>query len=121
MEGREDGGDRPDLDLAGASAAGLGHGGFGTLGTGAEREKVTNEANLDDDVRIPQTREIVEVGADSGVDSGLDTLRTKPKLAGGEREDQISKSVVSGEVIGAAVAELHETAERAVGAVVQPP
>ena len=38
----------------------------------------TNEANFDDDVIISQNKEAVEVVANSGVDSGLDTRRTKP-------------------------------------------
>ena len=45
---------------------------------GPIRGNVTNEANLDDDVRILQTREIVDVTADSGDGLGLDNLRTKP-------------------------------------------
>jgi hypothetical protein len=42
--------------------------------------EITNEANFDDDVRIPQITEIVDVTVDSGDGSGLDKLRTKPKV-----------------------------------------
>jgi hypothetical protein len=98
MEGRTDGGDRLDVDLADEPGAGLCHDGFGALDTDAEGENVTNEANFYDDVRIPQMQEIVEVVADSGVDSGLDTLRTKPISAGGGNDERIEN--MGSEMVG---------------------
>ncbi len=58
-------------------------------------EIVTNEPKLDQDVITAQNEESVEVVANSGVFSGLDTLRTNPKpgCGGEEEEGARSKSV----------------------------
>jgi hypothetical protein len=45
---------------------------------GSESEIATNEANSDREVITSQTEELVEVAANSGDFSGLDTRRTKP-------------------------------------------
>jgi hypothetical protein len=42
-------------------------------------EKITNEPEVDDDVRIQQTQENVEVAANSGVESGLDKTTNEPE------------------------------------------
>jgi hypothetical protein len=55
---------------------------------GADGRNMTNEANADEDVKTIETEDIVEVMADSGVVSGLDNLRTKPKSEGGGNDEE---------------------------------
>ena len=47
---------------------------------GGRRQNVTNEAKFCDDVFNTENKGDIEVTADSGGDSGLDTGRTKPEL-----------------------------------------
>ena len=58
---------------------------------------VTNEPNFDDDVINTQAHEVVEVAANSGECSGLDTLRTNPTGEGVVWEEgEISNSNAEG-------------------------
>ena len=61
-------------------------------------------------MRITQTQEIVGVAADSGWESGLDTLRTKPFLEGRVDPEIGACSAYNGEgrVTGWAGTNLHE-------------
>ena len=76
---------------------------------GPIRGNVTNEANLDDDVRISQTREIVDVTADSGDGLGLDNLRTKPKSAGVSGPLSVVSCLGTERCDGAGLSGLHPT------------
>ena len=62
----------------------------GSSPTSAE-ESFTNEPELHEDVSFSQTQEIVEITADSGVDSGLDKVADMLG-AGGSEEDEIGDS-----------------------------
>ena len=54
----------------------------------AEGENATNEPKLDRDVSTIQSKENIEVVANSDAFSGLDTLRTNPRPGCGWREDE---------------------------------
>jgi hypothetical protein len=78
VAGRELGIEQPADEQDGTPAAGFGDD-LTTAHTGSGGRNVTNEANFYDDVRISQRHEIADVTVDSGHNSGLDNLRTKPK------------------------------------------
>jgi hypothetical protein len=75
-------GERHDANSRSAGAGDL----TGAQG-GFDGRNITNEANLNEDVKMIEIDYTVEVMADSGVGSGLDNLRTKPKSEGGGNDD----------------------------------